>query len=291
MNPPPIRRWLVHAATRIHDAVGPARVTRVAVPPILVDPGKEGEFCAAQLDDGSVGLAFTLLEDTLPRLHARRAAGALQGGVPALDLVRGYAEGDIADRTIGLATINALARRLYDRAGYVPDEAADSFGSLGLAPDDRLGMVGHFRPLVAQARALGVPVTVLELRADLVREEPGLVVTLDPGRLAGCNKILATSTLLLNDTFEPVSALWRHADAVAIVGPSAGGPPDLLFDSGATAIGTAWISEPDAFIAHVTAGEPWGSSARKVTMTPRGYPGLDALLARAVAPRGRERAP
>jgi hypothetical protein len=98
----------------------------------------------------------------------------------------------------------------------VPDDSIDSFGSLALAPGDRLGMVGHFSSLIQQARSLGVPVTVLELRPELVREEPGLVVTLDAKRLAGCNKIVSTSTLLLNDTFGQVSALWRGAQAVAM---------------------------------------------------------------------------
>jgi uncharacterized protein (DUF4213/DUF364 family) len=275
MNAPSIRRWLVDAAQRIDAALGPARVARLVLPPLLDQPGKEGEFCAVQLDDGAVGLAFTLLDGTLAALHAR---GTQVAGAPALELVRGYEAGDPAARAAGLAAINALTRRLYDHAGFVPDDSIDSFGSLALAPGDRLGMVGHFGSLIAQARALRVPVTVLELRPELVREEPGLLVTLDPKRLAGCNKIVSTSTLLLNDTFEHVSALWRGAEAVAIVGPSAGCPPDALFAAGVSAVGTVWVAEPEALLAHIAAGRKWGRSSRKVTLTPRRYPGLEALL-------------
>ncbi len=276
MSLPPVRRWLVEAAQRIDAALGPAHVKRIVLPPLADRPGKEGEFCAVQLDDGSVGLAFTLLDGTLAALHARGA----EAGRAALDLVRGYAEGDGAARTLGLATINALTRRLFDRAGFVADNSTDSFGSLNLAPGDRLGMVGHFTPLIEQARALGIPVTVLELKAELVREEPGLVVTLDAQRLAGCNKIVSTSTLLLNDTFEAVAGCWREAEAVAIVGPSAGCPPDPLFAAGVSAVGTAWVVDADAFLVRCAAGEKWGETSRKVTLTPQGYPGLDALLAR-----------
>jgi uncharacterized protein (DUF4213/DUF364 family) len=273
VDTPPIRRWLVEAAQRIDAVVGPARVRRIVLPPLMEDPGKEGEFCAVQLDDGSVGLAFTLLDGTLAALHSqRRKAG------PAMDLVQGYAAGNAAARALGLAAINALARRLYERAGFVPEDSADSFGSLGLRPGDRLGMVGHFGSLIGQARALGIPVTVLELRPQLVHEEPGLVVTLDPRRLAGCNKIVSTSTLLLNDTFEQVSALWRGAEAVAMVGPSAGCPPDALFAAGVSTVGTAWVSDAEAFLAHVAAGRKWGAAARKVTLVARRYPGLEALL-------------
>jgi uncharacterized protein (DUF4213/DUF364 family) len=278
MSAPPVRRWLVEAAGRIEAALGPARVRRVALPPLLDAPGKEGEFCAVQLEDGSVGLSFALLDGTLRALHARPG---LAGGTPAAALVAGYAQGDGAQRALGLATINALTRRLYDRAGFAPDGSIDSFGSLDLSAGDRLGMVGHFSPLIRHARELGIPVVVLELRPDLVREEPGLVVTLDPRRLAGCNKIVSTSSVLLNDTFEQVAAHWRHAEAVAIVGPSAGCPPDALFASGVSAVGSAWIVDAQVFLARVEAGEKWGAASRKVTLTRQGYPGFERLLATA----------
>lgn len=280
MTVPPIRRWLVEAAQRIDEALGPARVERLVLPPPMNNPGKEGEFCAVQLDDGSIGLAFTLLDGTLAALHARHRHNAPAAGTPAAELVRGYAAGDAPARTVGLAAINALARRLWDRAGFVPDDSVDSFGSLALVPGDRLGMVGHFGSLIAQARALGVPVTVLELRPELLHEEPGLAVTLDARRLSACNKILSTSTLLLNDTFEQVSALWRGAEAVAIVGPSASCPPDPLFAAGVSTVGTAWVADAEAFLAHVAAGEKWGASSRKVTLTAEHYPGLESLLSR-----------
>lgn len=271
-----IRNWLVQAAQRIDAALGPAHIKRIVLPPLVDRPGKEGEFCAVQLDDGSVGLAFTLLDGTLAALSAR----GQQAGRTAMDLVQGFAMGDGAERALGLATINALTRRLYNRAGFVPDDSVDSFGSLALESGDRLGMVGHFTPLIAQARALGIPVTVLELKAELVREESGLVVTLDAKRLAGCNKIVSTSTLLLNDTFEAVAACWRDAVAVAIVGPSAGCPPDPLFAAGVSAVGTAWVADTEGFLARAAAGEKWGETSRKVTLTPQRYPGLDRMLER-----------
>lgn len=278
MSAPTVRRWLLDAARRLEAALGPARVERLVLPPLVDRPGKEGEFCALQLEDGSVGLSFTLLDGALRTLHARARPAA---GMPAMELVAGYAEGDGAARAVGLATINALTRRLYDRAGFEPDGSVDSFGSLALAAGDRLGMVGHFSPLIGQARALGIPVVVLELDAQLVREEPGLAVTLDPRRLEGCNKIVSTSTLLLNDTFEQVASYWGHAEAVAIVGPSAGCPPDALFGAGVTAVGAAWVGNAEAFLARVAAGEKWGPTVRKVTVTPQRYPGFDRMLAAA----------
>lgn len=280
MSAPPIRRWLVDAAAQIEATLGPAQVARVLLPPRVEHPGKEDEFCAVQLDDGSVGLAFALLDGTLDALHARAPEGTHRGR-PAMDLVRSYAAGAPADRVLGLAAINALTRRLHGRAAFVPDASTDLFASLGLVQGDRLGMVGHFTPLVAAARAFGIPVTVLELRADLVREEPGLVVTLDARRLEGCNRIVSTSTLLLNDTFESVAACWRGAESVAVLGPSAGCPPDPLFAAGVSSVGTVWVGDGDAFVARFESRARWGETVSKVTLTPARHPGFEALLSRA----------
>lgn len=275
-----VRHWLVAAANRIDATLGPVRIDRVVLPPLLDNPGQMGEFCAVQLDDGCIGIAFTLFDDTLESLYRRDLATAFRGRA-AVDVVAGYGSDDGALRALGLATINALTQRLFARAGFVPDAAIDSFGTLSLAAGDRLGMVGFFPPLVAKARALGIPVTVLELKAELVREEPGLTVTLDAGRLAGCNKIVSTSTLLLNDTFELLAPRFRAAQAVALVGPTAGCLPDPLFAAGVTAVGGSRVVAADEFLARCAAGERWGETTRKFTLTAAHYPGFASLLARA----------
>ncbi|MDO8347410.1 MAG: DUF364 domain-containing protein [Rugosibacter sp.] len=277
---PLVRHWLVAAAKRIDATLGPARIESVVLPPLLVDPGQMGEFCAVQLDDGSIGVAFALFDDTLDALYRRDPAVTFRGRA-AVDVAAGYGGDDGALRTLGLATINALTQRLFARAGFVPDAAVDSFGTLALTAGDRLGMVGFFPPLVAKARALDVPVTVLELKPELVREEPGLTVTLDAARLAGCNKIVSTSTLLLNDTFELLAPRFRAAQAVALVGPTAGCLPDPLFAAGVTAVGGSRVVAADAFLARCAAGERWGETTRKFTLTAAHYPGFENLLARA----------
>lgn len=277
---PPVRRWLIEAAGRIEASLGPRRIERVVLPPPVDAPGQMGEFCAVMLDDGSTGMAFTLFAGTLDSLHRGDLANVFRGR-PAGELVAGYGGDGDALRALGLATINALTRQLFEHAGFIPDDAQDSFGTLGLAAGDRLGMVGFFPPLVAKARALGIPLVVLELKAELVREEPGLIVTLDPERLAGCNKIVSTSTLLLNDTFERLAPHFRAAQAVALVGPSAGCLPDPLFAAGITAIGGSWVVAAEAFLVRCAAGERWGETVRKYTLTAAHYPGFESLLARA----------
>ena len=175
-------------------------VAQALFPPDRKGSGKTGEFCALRLADGSVGTAFVLLGDTLARLQQRAPDEFV--GKPAPEVARLFAGDDSVERALGLAAINAVTQHVFRRAGYEPDLAADSLGSLQPEPGDRVGMIGFFPPLVERVRAQGLPLTVVELRAELVKEEPGLSVTLDPKRLASCNKIVCTSTVLLNDTLE-----------------------------------------------------------------------------------------
>ena len=65
-------------------------------------------------------------------------------------------------------------------------------------------MVGFFPPLVKQVTACGARLTVVELRAELAGKRAGFRVTLDPRELRGCDKVLTTSTVLLNDTLDEI---------------------------------------------------------------------------------------
>lgn len=263
-------------------AAGPLPRVQALHLPAPSAAGKDGEFCAIELDDGSLGLGFVLLGDTLAALRDGPLAAALPGR-PALDLARDYARASGARRVLGFAAVNALTRHLFDRAAYVPPAAAGSIGELELGPGDRLGMIGLFPPLVPQVLATGAQLTVLELRADLAGARDGWQVTLDPAELDGCNKVLSTSTVLLNDTLDGLLARCRHARRFALIGPGAGCLPDPLFARGVTLLGGSWIVDAAAFKAAITAGQPWGRFTRKVALGREGYPGFEALLASASA--------
>ena len=254
-------------------------VAQALFPPNRKGTGKPGEFCALRLADDSVGTAFVLLGDTLARLQDVRPDELV--GQRALDVARHFADGDPVWRALGLAAINAVTQHVYRRAGYEPDLAADSLGSLRLEPGDRVGMIGFFPPLVPRVRELGLPLTVVELRAELVKEESGLTVTLDPKRLAGCNKIVSTSTVLLNDTLEEILGYCRHAEALALIGPSASCFPDPLFARGVTTMGGYWVLDPTLFMGRAAALEPWGEAGRKSSVQRAAYPGTKALLSEA----------
>ena len=271
---------IVALIERLARARALPRVRALHLPPPSADGTRAGEFCAVELEDGALGLSFVLLGDTLATLRGAPHGAAL-AGMPSLLLARRYAQATGAQRALGFAAVNALTRHLFDRAGYEPPAAAGSIGDLDLAPGDHLGMVGLFPPLVPQVLATGARLTVLELRADLAGERDGWHVTLDAAELARCNKILSTSTVLLNDTLDAVLGHCQRAQRVALVGPGAGCLPDPLFARGVTLLGGSWIVDAQGFKAALDAGEPWGTFARKCAIGRGDYPGFDRLLAKA----------
>lgn len=255
------------------------RVRALHLPPADRVAGKDGEFCALELDDGSLGLGFVLLGDTLQRLSESPDRLGLVGA-DAMAVARRFLEPAGIGRTLGFTAVAALTRRLFDKAGYVPPGSADSVGMMRPEAGDHVGMVGHFTPLVPRVVAAGARLTVVELRADLAGEKDGYRVTLDPAELAGCNKVLATSSILLNDTLDRILACCGNAKNIAVVGPGAGCLPDPLFARGVTFIGGNWILDPAGFIDALRCGRAWTGVARKSAIGPRDYPGFDALLAR-----------
>jgi uncharacterized protein (DUF4213/DUF364 family) len=241
--------------------------------------GRDAEFLALQLADGSTGMAYTLLGDTLERLLASDLK-AYVGRAP-LELARGYADRDPVARALGLAAYNAVSHHVFRRAGYRPETASDSLGAFGLDPGDHLGMIGFFRVLVPRVRAAGARLTVLELRPELVETTADYEVTLDPAKLAACTKIVATSSVLLNDTLDAVLAHGGHAREFALIGPSASGFPDPLFARGVTVAGGYRVDDPAALLRRARALEPWGDAGAKCAIRRDAYPGFEALVARA----------
>ena len=147
-------------------AVRLPRVRALHLPPVRPVHDNRGEFCALELEDGSIGLSYVLLGDTLVRLHAGIDHLGLAGADP-LTVARRYGGDGGHGKTLGFAAANALTRCLFDRAGYRPGDATDSIGQLDPGPGDHVGMIGLFTPLVGRILATGARLTVLELRADL----------------------------------------------------------------------------------------------------------------------------
>ncbi len=272
----------------LERALHGARVPRVAalhLPPAPWNGTREGEFGAIELDEGSLGLSYVLLGGTLTSLNGEPGASLV--GADALEVARYWASDGTGDnaalRTLGFAAVNALTRHLFDRAGYAPPAATNSIGGLAPQAGEHVGMIGFFPPLVKRVTDCGARLTVLELRSDLAGPREGFHITLDARELGACDKVLSTSTVLLNDTLDSVLAHCARARAFAMIGPGASCLPDALFARGVTLMGGVWIERAESFKAALASGKPWGPHARKFAIARESYPGIEALSAPATA--------
>ncbi|HWS73805.1 MAG TPA: DUF364 domain-containing protein [Quisquiliibacterium sp.] len=268
---------LVALAERVAGALEVPPVRALHLPPRFTWGAKEGEFCAIELADGSIGLAYLLLGDTPERLLAA-APGSALAGLPAVEAARRYLGDDPVERMIGLAAVNAISQSLLLRRPSVLDWTTDSLGMLDPKPGDRVGMVGWFGGLAKRIVEAGASLVVLELNPELAGKKDGYEVTLDRGALADCDKVLSTTTLALNDTLDDVLRACRSARSIALVGPGGGFLPDPLFERGVTLLGGSAVVDRDAFVEATARGQPWGASVRKYCILRDRYPGADALL-------------
>lgn len=264
---------------RLAQRVALPRVRALHVPPDPAPGEPRGEFCALELEDGSLGLSYVLLDDTLARLQERDPTLGLVGA-DALEVARRFVTSQGAEKTLGFAAANAITRWLYDHAAYRPDASIDSLGALNPQPGERIGMIGLFTPLLPRVLASGAQLTVVELKAHLAGERDGYRVTLDAEELRTCDKVVSTGTLVLNDTLDGTLARCSRARWIALIGPSMGCLPDALFARGVTLIGGSWVLDGPAYIDALRQGVQRSGLAQKVAITRDAWPGFETLLSR-----------
>lgn len=238
-----------------------------------------GEFCLLELDDGTPGAAYVMLDDDHEALLLGHGTEAL-AGADALALAASFGAARAARRVVAWAALGALSRWLVERAGLEVPRSGDPWGRPAPLPGEHLGMVGLFTPMVAPLLQAGLRLTVLELQPELAGRRDALTVTLDPAALQDCPRIVCTATTLINGSLEALLPHLRHAHHLALLGPSAGCLPDALFARGVTQIGGRWITDPAGAIDAVRAGRGLGEVSRKFAFSRDDWPGCPALLER-----------
>lgn len=251
-------------------------IERILLPEDLSSAAEiKDNFAFVLLNDGSVGPFYSCLGQTRQWLanNARKIAGKSATHIAAqLDGV------NIPRSALALGAFNAMSQHVMRRAGF--DPSAIPRGSNADLPDTHIGMVGFFGPLIDRYLAQGKRVTIIEQQPERVPAELGLPVFTSPAPLAECDYILCTASTLINNTLESIIAAAGDPAKINIIGPSASGLPDLLFDLGIHSTGGLVIDRPDELEIAMAAGESWGDYGRKYQLTKPDYPGISRLLER-----------
>jgi len=260
---------------------------RLEIPPVekifipsqsdLNNDRKKANFGAIKLTDGSTGIFFIGLDNEFHEISQETDLGKLSKEDP-VDLALRFNEEILFDRTIGLGAINAISHFLFSRSNFQFTPSNHIINDINIQRHDNIGMVGYFPPLVKKINLMENKLVIVELKEELIKKASNWEITLDASRLTECNKIICTSTTLINNTLDNVLDFTQDAEIFALIGPTAGFLPDPIFQRKVDIIGGSIVNNAELFFKRITQSERWGDSVLKFVMTKQTYPGIRNLI-------------
>jgi uncharacterized protein (DUF4213/DUF364 family) len=261
-----IRSELIELIRRASTKFEIPLIREIFMPEPTPSADRDSEFGIVVLEDMSAGLYYAWMGESQLGMNQRYSVEGFVGQHP-LQLLDLYKSDDEADRSIGLAAVNAISQSVFRQSHFELPAAADSMGQLDLQTGDHLGMVGFFPSLVRKLSAQNIQLTVIEKKKHLIETNKDVHITADVSELNNCNKVLSTASTLLNDSLDEVLAHTKAAEIIVVVGPTAGFLPDPLFARGVSAIGGSQIIDVDKAIHRLSNKQGLGDAARKYLLT------------------------
>ncbi len=234
---------------------------------------RDAEFMAISLEGGAGGLSYVLVPDS-----GRAAYSALQPadfiGKDPQKYALEFGTADPVRQMLSLAALNAICQQAMLESHFEVDSTTDSVGLLSISQHDRVGMVGLFSPLLKTIRKAGAHLVIIEKKPALIEKFPQLPITLDAAELQSCNKVLCTSTTILNHSLEDILAHCSPDALISVIGPTAGYFPDPLFARGVDIVGGRVVTDGALLIERLEQRQRWGDVTRKVCFSRETYAGI-----------------
>ena len=234
---------------------------------------KDAQFMAISLEGGAIGISFVLLPDEKMEEYTALQPPAFVAKNPR-DFALEFGDDDPIKEMISLASINAICQHVIRETHFAVDSATDSLGLMSVTAGDRIGMVGLFSGLIKTIRKAGAELVVIEKNERLIQQFPNLPITLDARKLSACNKILCTSTTILNNTLDEILAQCSQDAFVSIIGPTAGYFPDPLFARGVDVVGGRVVKNGALFLQLLAERKRWGDVTQRTCFQKETYDGI-----------------
>ncbi len=188
-------------------------------------------YTAAMIENGYVGLCHTPMEDIghpvgKPKRHFH--------GAKSLEIAQLVNSLNMIERTVGIATLNALSQYVMDLEGHKRQFGVNVSDAIEVKEKDSVAVVGYMRPLVGRLRAIACEVHVFErnprLRGDALPD------TFADSILPNADVVVISGASSVNGTLDRLLELSEGARFVAVVGPTASMLPEPLFERGANIV-------------------------------------------------------
>jgi|WetSurMetagenome_2_1015567.scaffolds.fasta_scaffold36001_3 uncharacterized protein len=217
-------------------------------------------YTAVRLEDGSCGLAYTLHEKEYESCGVVPDAGRLAGR-KASELIPWTKLPDATACAVGLATLNAL---IHPPATAVESDILDL---LPISPEDTVGMIGYFGPLVDSIKNRARALHIFERRPD---PEYGILPeSASQGLLPKCQVVILSATTLLNHTIDNLLELSKTAREIAVLGPSTPFLPEIFRRHGVTMLSGIQVVDSTQVLRIVSEGggtRQFGRAVRKLSL-------------------------
>jgi len=138
-------------------------------------------------------------------------------GIEPSIIAQKFSSNNLIEKSIAMGCINAISQFYLKKCGFAFDYTTDSLGLLNIEPNDTIGMVGFFPSLVKLLEKKGNELIIIEQKKELIERKKNWMVTLDPGQLHSYNKILITSTTIMNDTIDELLHFCSNAQRLSII--------------------------------------------------------------------------
>jgi uncharacterized protein len=218
-------------------------------------------YTAAMLDDGSVGVAYTFRQDAGGGCSVFTGRRPLSGR-SAVEVVDYLGSLDRIECAVGLAVANALANRPSPE-----QHEGDILALLTVRPEDRVGMVGYFGPLVEPLEQRVRELLIFERDPSRSQRTLPAVEALD--LLPSCDVAVITSTALILGDLDALLEAASGCREVALVGASTPFVADAFRPLGVTLLSGVTVSDGASILQVVSEGGGmgfFGERVRKVNL-------------------------
>ena len=234
---------------------------------------KDAQFMAISLEGGAAGISFVLLPDEKMEEYTELHPSDFVEKNPC-EFALEFGNDDPIKEMISLASINAICQHVIKETNFTVDSATDSLGLVSVSAGDRVGMVGLFFGLIQTIKKAGGELVVIEKQDQLIQKYPNLPITMDVTKLSTCNKILCTSTTILNNSLDEILAHCSPDAFVSIIGPTAGYFPDPLFARGVDVVGGRVVKNGALFLQLLAERKRWGDATQRTCFQKETYAGI-----------------
>lgn len=247
------------------------RIAGIYLPPFRQGgQPKDEQFMAISLESGATGISYILLSDDQGDTYNALPPQDFIGKQPQ-EFALQLGSGNPVTEIVSMASINSICQHAMKAAGFPCDYVTDPMGLLAIEGGDRVGMVGLFSGLVDTIRKAGAELVIIEKKEHLTQKYRDLPITLDATKLAACNKVLCTSTTLLNNSLDDILAHCSRDAFISVVGPTAGYFPDPLFACGVDVVGGRVVVDGEEFLRRLAHRKRWTDTTQKTCFQRKTY--------------------